>query len=344
MKDLGCRFGFGLVAIALCMMNPPARSAGDDLARPNSDIAVAHMDFEGWEAIVVRNPGAEIVVVPAIGRIMRFSLLDAKGSPEPGPFWNNPAIGRQLKPDAEGWTNFGGDKAWPAPQAEWTKVSGRPWPPPAAFDAMPYTASVAGSKIQILSPVDPAYGIRVRRTIALDPRKPVMTIETAYQKVEGSPVQVGVWTMTQLVPPQRAFILLPRHSGFPLGYVRLLPAAPMDLKTEGRLLSLARDPQNKTMIGSDGSTLLWVGDGPDLLLEHETLQPAGGKPTWPEHGSHTKIYTNSGEDLKYVEFELLDWLHDLRPGENALMTNTYTLIRRTRVNPSDEAQKVLGKN
>jgi hypothetical protein len=343
MKALGRRLGYSFGLAALSMLTVFPLRAAQAPAAEHSDVTVAHADFDGWDAIVLRNRAAEIVVVPAIGRVMRFSLLDAKGKAGPSPFWNNPALDKQLKPDAEGWRNFGGDKAWPAPQAEWPKVTGRGWPPPEGFDAMPYTAAVAGSQVQILSPVDPAYGVQVRRTIALDPQKPVMTVATAYEKVAGAPVHVGVWTITQLRSPDRAFVLLARHSASPPGYTLLLPAPPRDLKIEGRLLSMSRDPENKTMIGSQGSALLWVGDGPDLLIEHEALEPAGGRAEWPERGSHTKIYTNSGEDLKYVEFELLDWLHDLKPGENALMRNTYTLIRKTGADPFLEAQRVLGQ-
>jgi hypothetical protein len=324
----------GLVIVPLLTADKPSQS---------SSVTITHRDFHGWDAIVLRNGAAEVVIVPAIGRIMQFSLLDAKGEADSGPFWSNPQIGDKLRPDSEGWTNFGGDKAWPAPQGDWPQVTGHPWPPPKAFDAMPYTAAVTDSKVQIVSPVDPAYGIRVRRTISLDPRKAVMTVLTAYEKVEGAPVHVGVWTVTQLVPPHRAFIHLPAHSATPQGYKSLLPALPKDIKTEGRLLSLSRDPETKTMIGSDGEALLWVGNGPDLLIEHESLKAPGGKAEWPEQGSHTKIYTNSGEAAAYVEFELLDWLRTLKPGENALMTNTYSLIPRTETRPLDEAKKIFGQ-
>jgi hypothetical protein len=340
MKEPRSLLRYSLLAITLSVLMIAPLLAKDE-PHQDSGVSVTHRDFHGWDAVVLRNLAAEVVIVPAIGRIMQFSLVDAKGQADSGPFWNNPLLGEKLRPDSEGWTNFGGDKAWPAPQGEWPKVTSRGWPPPKGFDAMPYTATVADSKVQIVSPVDPAYGIRVRRTISLDPRKPVMTVQTVYEKVEGAPVRVGVWTITQLVPPHRAFILLPPHSAFPQGYTSLLPAAPKDLKTEGRLLSLSRDPVNKTMIGSDGSALLWVGNGPDLLIDHEALKPAGGKTEWPEQGSHTKIYTNSGEEAAYVEFELLDWLRNLKPGENALMTNSYTLVPRTETRPLDEAKKVF---
>jgi hypothetical protein len=322
--------------------------------RSLSGVTVTRAPFYAWKAIVLRSRTAEVIVVPAIGRVMQFNLLDEKGNAILGPFWNNPEIGGQLHADSEGWTNYGGDKAWPAPQSEWPQVAGRAWPPPQGFDAVPFTASIDGSRVELLSPVDPSYGVRVRRTIALDPERPVMTIETSYQKVQGAAVRVGLWTITQLASPDRAFILLPMHSALAAGYTNLLPSPPKDLTIDGRLLSVARDPVDKTMIGSDGSALLWVGNGPspDLLVETEpstetktkTVSAAGQDAEWPEQGSHSKIYTNSGEELKYVEFELLARLRPLSRGETASATSVYRLIPRTQSDPLAEAKKAFERH
>src|SRR5215831_6087666 len=80
----------------------------------------------GWDALVVRGRAAEAVIVPAIGRIMQFGPVGAAGGP--GPFWSHPGFGPGLAPDEQGWVNHGGDKAWPAPQSDWPRVIGRPWP------------------------------------------------------------------------------------------------------------------------------------------------------------------------------------------------------------------------
>ncbi len=322
------------VWIAPCMLGAQAGSKA-------AAVTITRTQFHGWRAIVLRNGVAEVVVVPQVGRVMEFNLLDGEGHPR-GSFWKNPAFGKELKPDNEGWTNQGGDKAWPAPQADWPKIAGRGWPPPKTFDAVPYTDSVKENHLQLVSPVDPNYGIRVRRTISLAPHAPVMTIQTWYEKVQGSPLPIAVWTITQLNPPERAFILLPARSALPQGYTNLLPVSePKDLSINGRLLSVARDPQKNTMLGSDGETLLWVGDGPDLLIENKSPQATDSTDQWPEQGSHSKIYTNASETAKYVELELLTSLRTLKPGQETSMTTTYTLVARTESDPLLEAQKVL---
>ena len=319
-------------------------AARSPVRKSNSSVAITHADFHGWSAIVLRNGTAQVVVVPAIGRVMQFNLFDHTGNPLPGPFWNNPEIGSQIQSDSEGWTNYGGDKAWPAPQAAWPRIAGRAWPPPKGFDAVPFAATVKGSQVELVSPIDPSYGMRVRRVISLDPRRPIMNIETTYQKVAGAPVHVGIWTVTQLASPDLACILLPPHPALAQGYTNLLTRQPRDLKIDGRLLSLARDPGNNTMIGSEGNALLWVGGDSDLLIENKTSLSVTTGAEWPEHGSHSKIYTNAGEQLQYVELELLDRLRDLSRGETASATSVYTLIPRTQSDPLAEAKKAFERH
>jgi hypothetical protein len=321
--------------------------------------------FRGYEAISLRNGAARVTVVPGIGRVTEFVMLK---DGERGPVWVNPALAPGLAADASGWSNFGGEKTWPAPQDDWGKVTGKDWPPPRTFDATPFSETITDGVIEIASAVDPAYGLQVRRRIWLDPALPVMTIETRYEKVQGSPVSVGVWTIAQLAPPERMFVRLPEPSVFPGGYRNKMPAPPRDLRVEGRLLSMARDPAQKTQIATDGDALLWVGEGPDLLVEalddpagkpgpglsawaresHEFPSLRGPKPRpstrseldWPG-GVHAQLYTNPDGEQRYVELELLGRLHRLGPGDSARFTVRYTLIPRSEADPMREARKVL---
>jgi len=129
-------------------------------------------------------------------------------------------------------------------------------------------------------------------------------------------------------------VRLPPHSTFPHGYALRMPDRPKDLRTDGRLLSLARDPSIKSMLGSDGDAVLWVGVGNDLLIENLTDGAGDPAPSaaWPD-GAHVQIYTNQGQAEPYVELELLGRLRELRPGDQTTMTARYTLKRRVAANP-----------
>src|SRR5688500_19293150 len=121
----------------------------------------------------------EVVIVPEIGRVMQLRFACEQN----GPFWENRAMeGKMPNSQSSEWGNFGGDKAWPAPQADWEKMTGRGWPPPAAFDSMPVTAEIKDQLLVLRTPIDKHYGIQDERRIRLHPTKAEMQIETIYHK------------------------------------------------------------------------------------------------------------------------------------------------------------------
>ena len=263
-------------------------------------------------------------MVPAIGRVMQFRMLDDQSG---GPFWSHPALGPGLAADENGWINFGGDKAWPAPQAAWAAMIGKGWPPPA--DVRRGRARGDGRRRRGRDAVAGRSGLRHARAPAdLAGRARAGDVDRDHlREGAGAAGAVAVWTITQLAPPTGCSCCLPERSAFAGGHRRLMPAAPRDLAVDGRLLSLARDPREKTMIASDGDALLWVGDGRrDLMIENRSAAPATGA-AWPE-GAHSQIYTSPDGARGYVELELLGPLHDLAPGQSASLTSRYELRRR----------------
>lgn len=290
--------------------------------------------YFGWDrSWTLSNGKAEAVVVPAIGRIMQFRFVG-----KPGPFWEDASLrGKSPDPSSSEWGNFGGDKTWPSPQADWEKVTGRGWPPPVAFDSMPVETSVRRDALVLQSPVDPHFGIRTERVIRLLPDAPVLSIVTTYEKVSGATVNVGVWIITQLEDPVAAFARLPAPSLFPDGYNRQSgDVLPKDLKVEDRWLSLTRDPARSTKIGTDGDALLWVGHHQMLLIESPRIPSA----SYPDQQSSAEIYTNPNPKT-YVELEMLGPVHALAPGDRISQTNTYTLMARSHPDPATDARRAL---
>jgi hypothetical protein len=306
-------------------------------ADPYRDVGkVAAVDFHGWPAHALENWHARVVVVPAIGRVMSLGFTGDGGVSDV--LWRHGRLGPSLAPDENGWINYGGDKSWPAPQSEWQRMVGKGWPPPATFDAVAHTATAKESAIELVSPVDPAYGLRVRRRVSL--QNDLMHIETAYEKVQGPPVRVAVWTITQLVSPERMFALLPERSAFAGGHRSMMPAAPQDLTVEGRLLGVARHPTEKTMIVNDADTLLWVGPGRSLVIETTGTQPADRAAPRPG-GAHAQIYTSPDGAEPYVELELMGPLVELVPGQSTAMDVRYRLIQREKASPLEEARHLF---
>jgi hypothetical protein len=292
-------------------------------------------EYHGWkDAITLSNGTAEVVVVPAIGRAMQFHFAG-----EDPVLWENRALeATPVRKDEKNWTNFGGDKSWPSPQANWPKMIGRGWPPPFTFDQVSMTATIKNSVVTLETPVDPEYGIRERREVRLDPVKPVMQITTTYDKLNGDPIKLGIGVITQLRDPQRAFMVLPKKSQFPNGYVHLQFDLPQDLKVKDGLVSLTRGKSIESQIGSDASMLIWMDQKYVLRIDSPRVEGA----EYADQGSSAIIYTGA-DPFAYVELETFGPLSTMKVGDKIQRTNTYTLSRRTEKDPEAEAQKLTSK-
>jgi hypothetical protein len=296
-------------------------------------VSVERISYHGWpDCYLISNGSVEAAIVPAIGRVMQLRLAGEAD----GAFWENRALDGQLHDaDSNDWINFGGDKCWPAPQTVWTGQQGRDWPPPPAFDARPAEAVACERGVVVTSPIDPGFGIQVVRHVELDAGQPIMRISTQYRKLIGGAVRVGIWTITQLQEPEHVCILLAARSKFPAGYLRLLAAEPADLKIDGRLLSFARHARRQVKVGTDGSSLAWVGRNCVVRIDAEA-----GPGEYPDGGCVTEVYTNP-DPLKYVELETLGPLTTMNVGDRIEQTTVYTVMPRSTPDPEAEARRVL---
>jgi hypothetical protein len=303
-------------------------------------VSIQRTNYHGWpEAYVMNNGQVNAVIVPAIGRVMQFGFVG-----EEGVFWENRALdGREVDGQlvvwaAKEWVNFGGDKTWPSPEADWGAFTGRKgWRPPLAFDGLPAAVQIKGSTLILSTPNDPFYGVRAHRHIQLHGSKPAMTITTTYERLEGLPAKIGVWVITQLKEPVGVFAPAPTKSGFPGGYKLLSQVAPPGLKIEKGLLSLVRNPKTAHKIGLNGESLLWVGESHTLRIESPRVRNA----EFPDQGSSTEIYTNP-DPLQYIELETLGPLRVVKPGDKIRQSNTYTLSHRSKPTAEAEARSMYG--
>lgn len=308
-------------------------------ALPVTGSLISSLSHHGWQgSYLLSNWIAEVIVVPAIGRVMQFRFAEDNA----GPFWQNRALDGQVHhPACDEWLNFGGDKCWPAPQSAWPHQQGRDWPPPRAFDAGPVQAAVNGSALVLTAPMDSTWGIQVVRKVELDPNLPKLRMKTEYRKLSGPPVKVAIWTVTQMQEPECVCMSLAAPSIFDKGYVRLLDAEPAQLRiqqlqTGGRVLSLARHRSAHTKIGADCASLAWIGRECVVRIAVERLPGE-----YPDGGCLTEIYTNP-DPLHYVELETLGPLVTMSPGDQMQHNVSYTLAQRTCSDPQAEAQKVFG--
>jgi hypothetical protein len=289
-------------------------------------VTITPINYRGWsDALALDNGKAVIVVVPSIGRVLQFGVKGHEGV-----FWENTKLYGKLADitlpvwASRDWVNFGGDKAWPSPEADWSARTGRKgWRPPPGFDGMPYSGEIKGNAVVLHSFVDPFYGLEVQRRVELHSSQAEMTITTTFKLVQGDAIQVGVWVVTQLRHPVGLFAPRPRSSFFPQGFVVLGQGLPPSLTISNRLLSLSRSTNQAHKIGLDGERLLWVGEKHSLLIESSRQSGA----EYPDQGSNAEIYTNP-DPLAYIELETLSPVVTLKPGHTLKHRNVYTLRPR----------------
>lgn len=303
------------------MLSPsePSRAAPPPSAP--ATVATARVLYHGWpNCLRLTNRVAEVIVAPAIGRILQFHFLGQEDV-----FWENPVLaGHAPDPRSTEWGNFGGDKSWPAPQSGWSNATGRSWPPPAGFDAVGVTAATGRrGEVVLTSPVESNYGIRTVRRVVLDPDHPVLRVTTRYDKVAGPPCRVSVWVITQLREPEAVHVPLPHPSHFAGGYLKQSEAFPVGLRVERDVVSLRRGPDTGTKIGTDASVLIWEGRTVGLRIDSPRVPGV----EYPDGGCSAEVWTNP-DPLPYVELEMLGPLQTLRAGDRLERTSSYTLFHR----------------
>jgi len=302
---------------------------------PAAGLSISQIAYRGWaDSYLLSNGSVEVIVVPAIGRIMQLRLAgDSDGT-----LWENHGLDGNHHPAAsDEWINYGGDKCWPAPQSTWQQHQDRAWPPPFGFDPAPMQAVITGNALELTSTVDPAWGIQVVRRIALEASQPVLHIQTKYRKLHGSPVKVAIWTITQMREPERVCMLLDPQSKVAGNYVSLLAAEPAELRIQGLVLSFVRHRRAFTKIGCDGSSLAWIGANSVVRID---VEPMPG--IYTDGGCHCEIYTNP-DPLPYVELETLGPLSHMSVGDRIQHNATYTVTQRSTRDILDEAQRVFSR-
>ena len=286
--------------------------------------------YRGWsDAVILSNGRVEAVLVPSVGRWMQIRRAGAKD----GPFWENPAlVGKAMpgKPWETSHGSFGGDKTWPAPQSAWN------WPPPDVFDAAPLSFRVPGDGSVILSsPVSPRFGIRTERRFQLQPDSDSVVVTTTYEKVQGAPVEVGVWVITQTQDPVAAFLPIPKGTRFPKGFSDQWGVPTNHVTVRQDWVELRRDKTSSHKIGNDAGQIVWVGR--EWVLAIETDRDAAAPHA--DEGCSAEIYTNP-DPTPYVELETLGRLKPMKLGDRMSATNRYTLLPRRSEDPLEDARRI----
>ena len=301
----------------------------------------AYTNYHSWNnSVTVNNGLVEAVIVPTIGRVQQFRFLgDTNGA-----LWEDPSLWGQ-NPSTTSYKNFGGDKAWPAPQYGWAPGW---WPPPTGFDGTTETGSFTNGIVTLLSQTDARYGLHVTRTMELLFNEPVMRISTVFTRTTSTSMinsNFGVWIDCQaaVTNTSRCYVPVPSPSIFAIGYTLTGDAyfgtnLPVNYTNVNGLISFGPDTVTSHKVGFDSGTLVLVGTNLSLRVDAPRIPGRA----YPAGGCSTEVYTAQyGSSSPYFELELLGPISTLPVGGTMEFITTYSLFRRTEPTPDAEAQKVL---
>ncbi len=278
------------------------------------------VDYHGWHgAYRMSNGTVELVVVPQIGRIMRYGAIGG-----PNVLWENPDLGGSVpdpgKPNAD-WINYGGDKLWNAPQEKWG------WPPDPVLDRGACAVTrLPGGRLRLSGPDSAKSGLRFQREITLAERGTGVTLRNTLTNTGKETVNWAIWEVAQIDDPAAVSLPRSRTGRFKPGY-RLFPTyalLPGMLTIDGSVVTLRRDAKQAAKIGSDAPDG-WIKGrlaGQEFTLS-ATQEP--GK-HYADDGCSQEIFV-SGDPTKYAEMEMLGPLTDIRPGGSASFVTRWSLRR-----------------
>ena len=310
-----CRAGFllftGALSGGLLLQNPGGVRAA---------VTVKTVTYNGWKgAQQLSNGTVEIVVVPQIGRIMRYGFAGGANV-----LWNNAALnGKTTDLNAPGkdWINYGGDKLWPAPQERWG------WPPDRLLDSGAQTIkALPNHHLLLTGPVVKALGIQFRREIALDETGSGVTITNTLVNTGTADVDWSIWQVAQIDNPSEARLMRNPQGRFPNGFFTF---SGMDVDAESltatdTVVTLKRHATQSAKIGVDSPTgqLQAVTMGGTFTFTAHYEMGA----TYPDSGCAQQIYTNPDPN-KYVELELLGPMLPLKPNASRVFVTHWSLTK-----------------
>ena len=297
---------------------------------------ISLVEWEKREAYKLTDGKSEVVIVPSLGRVMRFGWVGG-----PNLLW----AGQNVKPKAGEWGNWGGDKSWPAPQSDWSvwQKSGN-WPPPLEWDGSPHTAEVlTGGKLKTLSPIHAGLGARVTRTYGFNAQGE-LEIEQAMEKFSGPPRMHSIWSVTQIPQPDALFLSTNANSPYKNGFHFIAHDASKTVNwttLAPNLLRVQPALDSSFKIGTDAPVIAIAAVKGDTALVQRAATIQGDYPDGAlGAGFGLEMYNNPGPTA-YNELEILSPLRLYRASANGKTVGTrwkHTVRWSLHRLPSNDAQ------
>ncbi|HLX64201.1 MAG TPA: DUF4380 domain-containing protein [Planctomycetota bacterium] len=319
-----CLFAAPLVALESAPIKIDAAST--------PDITVEKITYEGWpDALRVRNAACELVIVPQITRVIHFSLAGKENML----YLNRELAGKTVEKEDGTWHNFGGDKLWPAQQDMWIKYTKKDgWPPPFEFDGAAAAAEGIPGGVRLTTPQSPHFGAHAVREFVLDPKRPLVHVTQRFEKTEGNPAEMTLWSVTQVRRPNYA--LMPMGQPIDGQPFKALMKNPNHEEHGGFFVIKNEDtPAKKAGVAPDANySDGWAAAVYDdiAVLKSHPLHKDG---KYPDGNCPEEIFTADKGLNFYIELELLSPLQTVKAGEKLADEEVWQLVPLTKGQSAD---------
>ncbi|MBN1270125.1 MAG: hypothetical protein JXB04_11090 [Kiritimatiellae bacterium] len=303
-----------LALLSLCLSVPAAETAAPaDLDVPVAPIALTA--FEGrTNAFRLKNDEMEVVIVPAVGRIMR---LGRAGQP------NLLRVDQGLKgleAPAEGaWHNWGGEWLWPVAQSRWSTFQEGDWPPSRLLDGRPWSGhawkTADDSQCCLLSQDFGApLHVRVTRLITLPKRGGLLVVQQRAERLAPSDIPITLWNISQVGGAEMVVLPVDTNSVIEGGFRPMMFGPPEDkaLTPCGEAVVFDTALGGESKLCSDSRRAWIAACKGDTVIALRAVAD-GEEGTLPDNGCSLEMYSNSG--LGYSEIETLSMERNLGVGE-----------------------------
>jgi hypothetical protein len=295
-----------------------ASSSETPLMPLDEEHTIESTTYNGRPAYRLSDGRSEAVIVPELGRVMRFGFPGG-----PNWLWNSPTPVITYG----GWKNWGGDKTWPGPERDWAQWYGAGWPPPQDWDATPHQATeLPGARLRTTSEISKFTGTRVVREYGFN--KDDFVVSQTIEKVQGPPLKMSVWGITQLGPMDAIYLPLNPNSAYKNNWVWQTKPAP-----EARLSNIAADlleirptSGKNYKVGADSLNTTILAVKGDVALRLRTPRAEGEYPDGaPFYGTPIEVYVNGDKKAPYAELEMLSPIRTFTAGISWTQTVRWSL-------------------
>jgi len=151
------------------------------------------------QAYTLSNGTVDVVIVPQIGRVMRYGYVGG-----PNELWNNP-LAKFDGDKPTDWINWGGDKAWVWPQEGWRRFlpGKQAWPPPMDLPGVRHIVTYSSPlRLRTVSTLIKEFGFYIVRDYTLAPSGTELRVLSTMMPAADTDVAslkgLAPWTVAQL--------------------------------------------------------------------------------------------------------------------------------------------------